>query len=117
MTEQEEAVGRQRLKVLQNHQRRLIELETNMEFLFTEGEERYTRAQADHDTLVAIIAALELDASVVAVQLSDAEKLVAGTNERLAEAQSELAIRQATVDRATAAVTEAQSALDALKTP
>ena len=50
MTEHEEAVGRQRIKELKDRRGRLIELETNMAFLFSGDSERLARAQGDHGT-------------------------------------------------------------------
>ncbi|KKK51716.1 hypothetical protein LCGC14_3112160 [marine sediment metagenome] len=103
MTEQEEAVGRQRIKVLDALQKRLIELDTEATVLYPTGNERHARAQTDRDELASIIGRLEADPSILPVRLLDAEKRVTTANEKLVAAQTE--------------ATEAQAALDALKTP
>ncbi len=117
MTEQEEAVGRQRLGVLTQLEKRLVELETDATVLYAKPHERHDRAQKDYDDLAEIMARLEADRSIPPVRLKDAEQRVTGANERLAEAQKQLATHQAAVDKATTDVAEAQSALDALKSP
>ncbi len=117
MTEQEEAVGRQRLGVLTQLKKRLVELETDATVLYADPHERHGRAQKDYDDLTAIVARLEADPSIPAIRLLDAERAVTGANERLAEVQKQLATQQAAVDKATADVAEAQTALDALKIP
>ena len=127
MTEQEEAVGRQRLEVLTALEKRLVALETDKDVLYPQGNERHGRAKKDYDDLADIVGRLETDPSMGAVRLLDAERAVTGATERLdgakealtkhtTEAATELATHQAAVDSATVEVTEAQSALDALKT-
>lgn len=128
MTEQEEAVGRQRLEVLTALEKRLVALETDATVLYAEPHERHARAQKDYDELAAIIGRLEKDPFIPLVRILDAELAVTATSERLAEAdkallvhmaeaEKELATRQAAVDTATTELTEAQSALTALQTP
>ena len=128
MTEQEEAVGRQRLGVLTQLEKRLVELETDATVLYAEPHERHDRAQKDYDDLVDIVARLEADPSIPAIRLLDAQQAVASAKEQkvvaeealaihTAEAAKQLATHQAAVAKATTEVTEAQTALTALKTP
>ena len=117
MTEQEEAVGRQRLAVLTQHQKRLIELETDKDILYPVSHPRHQSAVKDYDNHAAITARLEADPSIPPIQILDAERLVTTLTEKLIAAQTALATHQAAVDKATTEVTEAQAALDALKTP
>ena len=117
MTEQEEAVGRQRLEVLTKLEKLLVEKETDATVLYPPNHERHARAQKDYDELADIVTRLSTDPSIPPVRILDAERRVTATTEALAEATTALAAQQAAVDTATAAVTEAQSALDVLKTP
>ena len=109
MTEQEEAVGRQRLGELEKHQASLVRLETDRDVIFPPGHKRHGEAVQAYNDEAPIVTSLEADPSIKAVRILDAEK-------RLAEAQKTLATHQTAVDKATTEVTEAQSALDALKT-
>lgn len=115
MTEQEEAVGRQRLEVLTRLETLLVEKETDATVLYAKPHERNARAQKDYDELAAIIARLNVDPTIPPVRLLDAERKVTSTIEALAEAQKHLATQQAAVDKATTEATEAQAARDALK--
>ncbi len=117
MTEQEEAVGRQRLAVLTQHQKRLIELETDKDVLYPLSHPRHQSAVKDYDNHAAITARLEADPSILLIRMLDAERLVTTVTEQLTAAQTALATHQAVVDKATTDVTEARTALDALKTP
>ncbi len=117
MTEQEEAVGRQRLGVLTQHQKRLIELETDKDVLYPLGHPRHQSAVKDYDNHAAITARLEADPSIPPIRILDAELLLTTVTEQLTAAQAALATQQAVVAKATTDVTEAQAALDALKTP
>ena len=128
MTEQEEAVGRQRLGVLTQLEKRLVELETDATVLYAEPHERHGRAQKDYDDLTAIVARLEADPSIPAIRLLNAELAVTSAQEKkavaekaltthTAEAAKQLATHQAAVTKAATDVTEAQTALDALKIP
>lgn len=117
MTEKEEAVGRQRLAVLVQHQNRLISLGTERDLEFPPGNQRHEQAIADYNTHASLVALYEADQFIVAVQLLDAEVVVTNATEILVEAQKQLALQQAAVDKATTEVTEAQTALDVLKTP
>ena len=117
MTEQEEAVGRQRLAVLTEHQARLISLETERDVDFPKGNPRHEQAVVAYDKHVALVGRFEGDPFVALVRILDAESRVTSATERLTEAAKALAAQQAAVDSATAEVTEARAALDALKTP
>ncbi len=125
MTEQEEeAVGRQRLAVLREHQARLISLETERDVDFPKGNSRHEQAVVAYDKHVALVGRFERDPFVAMVRILDAESRVTiaesrvtSATERLTEAAKALAAQQAAVDSATAEVTEARAALDALKTP
>lgn len=117
MTEQEEVVGKQRLKVLTALEERLVALETEATILYPDGHERHDRAQKDYDELASTIARLEADPSIAAIRLLKAERRVTGAVEKLVEAQKELATQQTVVDKAAADITEAESALNELKTP
>ena len=128
MTEQEEAVGRQRLGVLTKLETLLVEKETDVTVLYAKPHERNARAQKDYDELSSIVARLGADPSIPPVRLLDAELRVTAVTEQLATAQAALAMHtaeaaamtathQAAIDKATTEVTEAQAALDALKTP
>ena len=110
MTEQEEAVGRQRLDVLTQFQKLLVVKETDKDVLYPQGHERHGRAKKDYDDLAVQVASLEADPSIPLVRILDAESRVTAATEQLAAAQ-------AAVAKATTEVAEAQTALDALKTP
>ena len=116
MTEQEEAVGRQRLGVLTTFKALLVVKKTDRDVLYPQGNERHARAKKDYDDLAATVARLEVDPFIPLVRILDAEQRVEGATERLAEAQKTLSTHQEAVDKATTEVTEAQAALDALKT-
>ncbi len=109
MTEQQEAVGRQRLAVLTQHQKRLIELETDKDVLYPVSHPRHQSAVQDYNNHAAITARLEADPSIPLIHILDAERQLTAT-------QAALATHQAAVTKATADVAEAQTALDALKT-
>lgn len=107
MTEQEEAVGRQRLEVLTAYEKRLMIYATNRDILHPEGGEHEV-AVRDYDELSAMIERLEADPLVPAVRVLDAEQRVVAATERLGEAQT-------AITKATEEVTDAQAALAALK--
>ncbi len=128
MTEQEEAIGRQRLGVLIQHQTRLVQLETDKDVTYPVGDERHGQAVADHAKLAAIVGRLEADAFIPQVRIIDATQDVTDAQNRstaadaavathTAESAAETVRLQGLADDATADVAAAQAALAALQGP
>ena len=115
MTEQEEAVGRQRLGELTKHQKRLVELETDRDVLYPVPHPRHELAVAEYDNLAAIVGRLETDPFIPLVRLLDAQRRVTDAQEVLNAAVEELATQQEAVDKAMDDVTAAQDALEAFQ--